>query len=142
MSGMSISAYGSTFVLVIVEGNVVQNVVGLGQKKSLEGRFLLLWGGVDEGVQVGWRESYGGPLPVCVGKDFALVALISIAQKITIRPRKLVGLAAFPELADGEIAAEMLGIHTSSGGKEVGKERLRPKELSGIGSGVDKLELG
>ena len=108
---MSISAHGSAFALVFAAGNVVQNVVRLGQKKSLEGRFLLLWGGVDEGVQVVWRESFGGPIPVCVGKDFALVALISIAQKLTICACELAGLAVFPELANGEILAEMLRVH-------------------------------
>ena len=81
------------------------------------------------------------PLPVCFGKEFALVALVSVPQNVTISTRKLAGLAAFPELADGEIPAEMLRIHARRWSKQARKERLCPMKFCGVGSRIDHLEL-
>ena len=77
---MSVSGDGSASAQVFVDGNVVQNVVGLGQEIGLEGHLLSLWTGVDEGGDVGWGESFGCPLPVSVVEQLALIPLISVPQ--------------------------------------------------------------
>ncbi len=77
---MSISGDGSTSALVLVDGNVVQNVVRLGQKMGLEGPFLLLRTGVNEGVDLGWGETFGHPVLVHLVEQVPLIPLISVAQ--------------------------------------------------------------
>jgi hypothetical protein len=54
---MSISADSSTSAPVFVDGNVVQNVVGLGLEMGLESHFLLLRTRVDEGADLVSEES-------------------------------------------------------------------------------------
>ena len=61
---MSISTYGSASVQVFVAGDVVQNVVGLGQEMGPEGHLLWFWSGVDEGPDLVRRESFDSPIPV------------------------------------------------------------------------------
>ncbi len=78
---MSVSVDGSTSAPVFVDGNVVQNVVGLGQENGLEGHLLSLGTGVDDGGDVGWGESFACcPLPVRVVEQLALIPLISVPQ--------------------------------------------------------------
>ena len=138
---MSISAYGSTFVLFFVDGDVVKNVVGLRQEMGLEGHLLWLWNGVEEGAEVSGRECFGGPLLVRIDEKLALVALIPVAQKITIRACQLVGLAVFPEPTDGEILTEMLRVYTRRWGKHAGEERLCPIKFRSVGSRIDQLKF-
>ena len=138
---MSISACGSTCGLFFVDGNVVQDVVGLGQEMGLEEHLLRFRVGVDEGADLVRRESFRSPIPVCLVEELALVALISIAQYVAIYARQLGSLAAFPELAYGEIPAEKLRVHARGRGKQAGKERLRPMKLCRVGSRIDQLEL-
>ena len=77
---MSIFADGSTSVAVFVDGDVVQNVVRLRQEMGFEGHFLLLWTGVNEGVDLGWGETLGHPVLVHLVEQVPLVSLISVAQ--------------------------------------------------------------
>ena len=126
---MSISTYGSASVQVFVAGDVVQNVVGLGQEMGPEGHLLWFWSGIGEGAEVGWRESFGGPIPVRLGKQLAFVSLVSITQYFTICTCQLTGLAALPGLANGEILLEMLRVYTRRWGKHTGEERLRLMKL-------------
>ena len=62
IGGMSVSTHGSTSALAFVDRNVVENVVRLGQKMGLEGHLWSLGTGVDEGVDLGWAETFGRPV--------------------------------------------------------------------------------
>ena len=78
--GMSTSADGSTSAAVFVEGNVLQNVVGLRQKMGFEGHLLSLRTGVNEGVDLDWGETFGHPVLVHLVEQVPLVSLISLAK--------------------------------------------------------------
>ena len=78
--GMSTSADGSTSAAVFVEGNVVQNVVGLRQKMGFEGHLLSLGTGVNEGIYLRWGETFGDPVPIGLVEQVPLVSLISFAK--------------------------------------------------------------
>ena len=66
---MSVRVDGSTSAPVFVDGNVVQNVVGLGQEIGLEGHLLSLRTGVDEGRDVAALGGYKMNLARALGHE-------------------------------------------------------------------------
>ena len=65
---------------VLPDRNVVQNVVGLRQEMGLECHLWLLRTGVNEGVDLGWGEAFGGPVLVHLVEQVLLVSVISLAK--------------------------------------------------------------
>jgi hypothetical protein len=47
---------------------------------GFEGHLLSLWTGVNEGVDLGWGETFGHPVLVHLIEQVPLVSLISVAQ--------------------------------------------------------------
>ena len=137
---MSTSADGSTSAAVFVEGNVVQNVVGLRQKMGFEGHLLSLGTGVNEGIYLRWGETFGDPVPIGLVEQVPLISLISVPQQVAVGTGQGPVFMALPELADGEIPAETLGVNRRRRGVLTGGECLSPMKFSSVGSRIDHLE--
>jgi hypothetical protein len=75
----------STSALGLVDRNVVDHVCESGRRWVLKAILCRSGTGVDEGVDLGWGETFGGPVVVHLVEQVPLVSLICLAKSLGCR---------------------------------------------------------